>query len=189
MEDVTHYEPKTYWHTNFSTERLKETERLFNLALQSCKVEISSFGPKEDSLTEFGRSLSLLTMPIINDKQETLPFELSRPDTVQVLIEHGHLLCFGLRHFCENCIETDTEWDKYLRSLTPDLPTYCSDFAFDKLRIDEFMIFWQMVCKSLNSEQVDELISWYLENLALGQPYGSLLRETLKNRFEKCHQL
>jgi hypothetical protein len=57
---------------------------------------------------------------------------------------------------------SDSTWDTYLRSLTPDLPTYICDYLMvDVIGESKFEIVWQVIHHGLNPMQRNELLNWY----------------------------
>ena len=53
-----------------------------------------------------------------------------------------------------------TDWDRYIRTLTPDLPTRFSDFASELVSRDKVETLWHLI-STLDPHQKSLLIDWY----------------------------
>jgi hypothetical protein len=63
--------------------------------------------------------------------------------------------------FVDACLESQTPWDEFIRSLEPGLPELLPDLLISVLRERRFREFWHRMCERLSSTQRDELVSWY----------------------------
>lgn len=62
--------------------------------------------------------------------------------------------------FHTRCLESITEWDKYLRSLTPDLPHMLSDYASSIAVSAKFEIIWEYVHEHFTASERQQLLGW-----------------------------
>jgi len=63
----------------------------------------------------------------------------------------------------EELATSTTEWDIYLRRLTPDIPTYLSDFARTQVEVPtNFKGFWISLQRLINEEDRLTIVSWYV---------------------------
>jgi len=67
--------------------------------------------------------------------------------------------------FMAICEKSQSAWDQYTRTLTPEQPTALSDTLASVLCARRFETFWHSMRNRLTSKQADDLISWY-RNLA-----------------------
>ena len=64
--------------------------------------------------------------------------------------------------FAEVCLASKSQWDCYVRELTPTQPTYLADYLVGEvLAVKAFDLFWVNVKKQLRPEQLHDLIKWY----------------------------
>jgi hypothetical protein len=54
-----------------------------------------------------------------------------------------------------------SSWDRYIRQLTPDLPSFVPDALEVFLRARRFREFWHRIKKELSSDERERLIAWY----------------------------
>lgn len=59
------------------------------------------------------------------------------------------------------CLDSTSEWDIYVRSLTPGLPTFLADFAQEIVGTDRFRTFWAIAKADLMPAEREQLIAWY----------------------------
>jgi hypothetical protein len=79
-----------------------------------------------------------------------------------VLIEAWVKTSFDSLDLKQHNLNSVSKWDRYIRSLTPDLPSFLSDFvAAELLGARRFELFWGILRTNLESEQKRQLLGWY----------------------------
>jgi hypothetical protein len=155
-----------YWLTSFSDERREETRAMFeSLAKKSGAEEAVAETAKEwfemfDEDLKAGSLFEILTGDLLSDN----------------VIEDGPLPCSDIRavvarareeqdfteiDFNKLCTSSKSSWDRYMRELTPELPTSLSDTLLIFLRTRSFKALWTSIEGKLTPEQREELTSWY----------------------------
>lgn len=165
-----------YWNISFSKKRLQGTTTHFTNMLkmtyfsdkkidklyqyiknatdtdESEKTTLWLFGMLTEALLAEDTTLSALK---INQKK----IEIIKEEALKESNKKRYY------NFEKLALASTTSWDKYLRNLTPDLPTYLSDYAENYLaNFDIFRMFWFRISKRLNKSDLKVLIKWYIKN-------------------------
>lgn len=168
----------TYWGASFSDVRISATRHSFLENLRKSILGAAGVGQLSDALNAardsaefattswlFGALCDQLCGPM---DDVTLPkLSSTSLETVKSLWQlsasvepDGDLI--------ERAVKTSaTDWDKWLRNATPDLPTYLSDWAITRLRRpDRFRVFWAQLFWAVSQEDKRALKKW-LEDEAM----------------------
>jgi len=158
----------TYWLTSFAADRIDESNRHFIAALQRQNLDHATMGRITDiviwlsSEDPENRSVSLLadlTRQLIAHKAEN-PTGLSA--ITETVLGDAWETCEPKVPEIEGvCLRSATEWDRYILSLTPDLPTMLADYATSILRRNQLLCYWRIVEKTLLAAERSGLIGWY----------------------------
>jgi hypothetical protein len=162
---------KEYWLANFSTERLEQTQnKLWGLLRESGADESSTrriaalIGEGKSSTIENGTAWILvsITEQLFNNVLPT--DQVLNPAVKEVLAGAWSMwnnFDFPKINFKESCLASTSEWDKYIRSLTPGLPTSVSDFLDDIESQTKSQLLLTAINVQLTSTQRRELMTWY----------------------------
>jgi hypothetical protein len=161
-----------YWLVSFSPERVQQTRLMLQDLFRNVKpgeavlhrvnalVSGVRVAQVDDGSTWL---LTHLTQMLLNDSQEIadIKLDLVIKRTVSAAWEQ---LMIDLENIDFRALSEDSqsEWDKYIRSLTPDLPTYLCDYLMISiLGESKFEFIWDVVRRQLNAKQRRELLDWY----------------------------
>lgn len=155
-----------YWLISFSPEHYQETRaRVEALSKKYGAEEVVLRAAEEWSAVseedmKAGWLFESLTEDLLSDDASLtgymLDFELraimleARKDQHSTVID-----------FAEVSTRSRSSWDRYIRQLTPDLPTYLSDMLFTFLKARSFKAFWTSLLGKLTQGQREELTAWY----------------------------
>lgn len=161
-----------YWHTDFSAERLKKTALMLQTCLDNCHIDKLAVDrvnaliaqKKATPVDENVRWTFIhLTQLLSQDAPEIKNLKLD-PASKEAILNAWERCNQYLSEidFQELCLSSQTEWDRYLRSATPDLPTYLSDYVSTITATrDKFEFLWEFIKRHLSSTQQKEVLSWY----------------------------
>jgi hypothetical protein len=163
----------TYWNANFSDERVTRTASSFAESLgqtdisSAGRLQISSLLTSASRGSEEATTLWLfgaLTDQLVSGTSSTAPPSVAG-STLPVVRS-----LWAARSSSDNAPErleqaalaSETEWDRYLRSLTPDLPTFLPDWAGTALQQpDDFRRFWAQLFWVASREDRQSLRAWF----------------------------
>jgi len=164
-----------YWNVSFSKERLYETEKMFLSTLEKYSLSDKCIMKLQEIMEECtgenekeSAQLWLFWMVTIeisnqNNVRNILPLD---DENKKMLID----AISEIERVCEREIvkksatESATEWDIYLRGLTPDLPLSLLDFALENcIQKQKFRAFWEDVSAKLRATEKKALLDWYLD--------------------------
>lgn len=161
-----------YWLVSFADSRILETEECFFRSAKNSGIEKSIMAniiskKSQESVIKDNASwifASLNEMAISGTEKINGISELD--PTLRNLVGVLWRECdIDEIDFEEVCLSSDSQWDKYIRSVTPDLPTMLSDFVSAELvPKDRFAYFWEKVSLRVNPKQKDMLVQWYKES-------------------------
>lgn len=173
-----------YWDISFDEQRERKTKKNFvdDLTRKGIQPETST------------RLVNALTSAINNDSRDVATTIWLFQMICEMLREKDHgisaeLLDFEILQklrqelnsqkeavapidFESVAFESETEWDKNLRAMTPDLPTFLSDFANSNLQTaSEFKLLWCSLANKLSNHQRKSLVAWLIaESRKLADP-------------------
>jgi hypothetical protein len=163
-----------YWNISFSNERIADTEnkfvrrlRLIGLSDESIDCLIKNQN-KEVLDDEVGNTLWLLwsLTEYFANSSENLKLDNFGQNTKKIFLNaYRNVNESDLPATLEDAFKTtDTEWDMYLKDLTPDISSYLCDYAEINITgIQKFHIFWINLQKALDVEVRKVIIQMYLE--------------------------
>lgn len=156
---------KQYWDIDFSVVRARKTRSMMENLLSKCKLEYAISDrinrlasademPIDDgtrwlivSMTEQLLDNSLDASPPLDDRiKSMLDQDWKQRDEVDLK---------------EQSLASASDWDKYLRSTTPDLPSMLADYAASMISHDKFEVLWALISTRLTPNQRHELFDWY----------------------------
>jgi hypothetical protein len=160
-----------YWLVNFSNERLNETRRLLTAALRKCDVSLATFrriseladGQQSATVDEKTKWLVTSISEQILQGCPGLDFQPSRAAD-QALQKVRHIVGPDKRldiSFEELCLKSQSQWDIFIRGLTPDLPTKLSDFLASIATVSYFDQLWAAINSELLASEKHELLECY----------------------------
>jgi hypothetical protein len=134
----------------------KTIDRLF-----SSLIEITSKGTHVQSITQ---SVFSMITDLIKEKDSNYSLNNLNSEIASHFISSldkyskSDLIDFELINLSSN-----STWDKYIRNLTPDLPTLLSDRVSISMSVNgEFKKFWCTMIIGMKPSHVKELLNWYV---------------------------
>lgn len=162
---------KEYWHVSFAEERLKETYCMFEALLQKCEADtltidrinalIEGVGiPQMDEAT--GWLVLTITEQLLGGSlTEGRPLNATVRDAIENMWKMVNRPDFRDVDFARLSLDSRSNWDGYIRSITPDLPTRLSDYVSGLATKNKFELFWGAINAHLSSGERRELLNWY----------------------------
>ena len=160
-----------YWNASFSSDRVNSTRKFLADGLGKYASDTSS-APlllsvdlhTEDPSQGFNESwaIDFLNRNLFDDSEDkfaTPPLDIAITDKLSCIIAE-----FGAARvsYSKLARESATNWDRYLRSLTPDLPTYLADFLSTELMPQlEIFTLWRHIRERLTTAEFLKLLAWY----------------------------
>jgi hypothetical protein len=164
---------KNYYLTVFSNVRINQTRSLFNTLLGKVKLgegvtkRLNALvSAEEDPRLDDGLRwlLTHITNLFLNESPLIQQHKLNPAirERLQKACDESGLFDPDGVDFEELCLDSTSQWDEYIRSLTPDQPTVLSDYLeTDLIRGDRFEIIWSLIHAELSPTQNEELMNWY----------------------------
>jgi len=155
-----------YWLTSFSDDRCRETEDLLRGVIRASGAGepglavVDEWIATSDEDLKAGSLFDGLTEDLVSDRCDE---QIGPPDPAvgkAVAAEWTKLIAPEL-DFEELCAQSKSTWDKQIRQLTPDLPTYIANTLSIFIRARHFKMFWASIQRELKPEQIKELVNWY----------------------------
>ncbi len=160
---------KEYWLISFARSRTQRTDAMLHSSLNECGVEKSTI-TRVDALiadktasgldSETSWLLTSITEMLVHNSLGAQANALE-PDIRNAVSAAWTRLHSGALDFESLSLESESAWDQYIRGLTPDLPTYLSDYVSAVVRQNEFEALWGFIKMSLRPNQKSELLRWY----------------------------
>src|SRR5712691_4459739 len=156
-----------YYHVEFSAARVDATWSTFDNLLKECEAEReiivdSLLADKSDTLLDDGTEwlITVLTERLLNDRATNEP-ELD--SEVLALLGGLRSVLAGRRgiDFSKLCLGSDSEWDKYTRSVTPEIPSMLGHEVSAILTRNDFGAIWNFINSRLTDAQKRKLLDWY----------------------------
>jgi hypothetical protein len=161
-----------YWNANFSDGRVSRTARSFVESLETTDVSSAGRLQISDLLTNASRGseeattlwlFGALTDQLVSGTSPATPPNMagSTLPVVRSLWAARSSSDNASEEFEQGALASETEWDRYLRSLTPDLPTFLADWAGTALQQpDDFRRFWAQLFWVVSKEDRRSLRGW-----------------------------
>jgi hypothetical protein len=173
-----------YWNTSFEEARLQRTQVGFVERLKKGGIQVAGIDRLLAVLDEAGKvgdrevETTIWLFGMISEMWEQGDAGVSSAslDAQVAQILKGELETrrdqAAQIDFEPIALSSKTPWDMELRGLTPDLPTFVSDFANVHFQVgDEFKLLWCGMASKLNPEQRKSLLDWYVtESRKLADP-------------------
>ncbi len=160
---------KEYWSTSFSKERIEKTISMFQSMLEHSDIEKSTrermneliSGKAESSLdTRTAWLLRSITQMIVTN---SLGDRSPRLDpAIREILVNAWAKQANTIDFQGLCLGSKSQWDEYIRSLTPDLRTYLPDYvSAEIIGQNKFASLWSTIKNNLTPKQRTELLGVY----------------------------
>ena len=162
----------TYWGASFTDDRISATRSSFIDSLRKTRLGAAGVSQLSDALNAASESAEFATTSwlfgALCDQLGSPTGDLTLPNLSSYSIETAKSL-WQLSasvepdgKLIERALKTSTtDWDKWLRKATPDLPTYLSDWAMTRLRRpDRFRVFWAQLFWTISREDRRTLKKW-----------------------------
>jgi hypothetical protein len=159
-----------YWLASFSIERIRETSARIERLLECSKVR----EPAARRITELAASRP---MSVVDDKTAWLLLSITQmlcdnsigegagslaPSAREILVKAYSACQADPEDFEEENLGSETQWDLYIRRLTPDLPTRLSDYVSTCiLKQSEFETVLNLVRAAVTPDQRESILNWY----------------------------
>lgn len=162
-------EVREYYHVNFSNERIVATRASFMELLDNCNLVSPEstnilFAINSKKKYESPSTLELLencTELLVTARWNELGIPLDGSIAL-VLTEAAKRKSPAETDFCELDLDSSTTWDLFVRSLSPDIPTFLSDLiSVDQRCVSKLDYTWCLACEQLTSKQQETLLNWY----------------------------
>ena len=153
-----------YWDIDFGVERVKKTRSMLDALLNKCKQpqsavdRISRLISGDESPIDDGTRWLLVSMTeqLLDGSVPAPALNAEIKEALrQVWIDSDSI------DFTELCLASRSNWDQYLRTITPDLPTTLADYVSAIANQSKFEILWGFVNAKLTPKARHELFSWY----------------------------
>lgn len=157
---------KEYWLTNFSDERKQETRLMLEGLVEKLGLDQVMAGPIRDwsdlsnEDLDAGALFATLTEEMLS--QEIAEHGPDVDGAIKSIVARAWdaAPCISV-DFEELCLDSKTDWDIYVRGLTPELPTALSDKLICFLRARAFRVLWLSIRELLTPSQREQLLIWY----------------------------
>ena len=158
-----------YWQVSFEDVRIRSTQSLLLAATRECKLEacdvellmrIVNQTPAEVDEANSISLLESLTQLLLSGGGDE---EAALPGGLVVSIEKSFSYPTMERaDIVVRCLNSDTDWDKKIRGLTPDLPDLLGDFFLSLYKqMHHFRQYWVAVVEKISTEERLLLLEWY----------------------------
>jgi hypothetical protein len=146
---------RTYWEADFDPQGLASARQALFRAIRGDAVEMSRAAPNSVQVE------ALLRMVLDSCISESTFGQQVGDDVAAEVRECVLRSASGVAAFNFEAIasRSESEWDVYLRSLTPDLPTHLSDFASEQVVGGEFASIWARLVSKLGSQSIQTIVS------------------------------
>lgn len=159
---------KQYWEIDFSPERVRKSRSVLEALLRRCELEeaaidrINSLISGQESPIDDGTRWLIVSMTeqlLDNSTTDGPPLHTAIKEALRKEWRQWHHL--GEVDFKELCLTSTSNWDRYLRSTTPDLPGMLADYVSAIASQSKFDVLWGFINAKLTVKQRHELLSWY----------------------------
>jgi hypothetical protein len=163
---------KEYWLISFDPTRLARTRREFFDALDRCRLGKAAIARLEEIAqgAAVNDAYDVKTTPVLASLTRHVVGDLIADSigvpaqAVTAKVEE----VWNAREevemdFEKLCLTSESEWDRFIRSTTPDLPMALADYLSEELVTnDRFVRFWNAISSKLSVEEKRELLDWYV---------------------------
>ncbi len=160
-----------FWNISFSAERIKNTRKclvkvLNNVGIGEKDVKTLDVGAEENN-SETIWLLRMITESLVQEDELYSKLELAKDDIEVVKKQYVDCERYDLYDILESeCLSSDTNWDVYIKRITPDLPNHTYLIAKEYLlEVSSFFLFWKRLTVLLSSESISDVKSWYSVNI------------------------
>jgi hypothetical protein len=159
-----------YWEVSFEDTRLFKTYESFFAAATESKLHVSDIdflrkiADQNQSEIEEGNNIFLLaslTQLLISDagREVIKDVPVMTVETITPIFEVSNL---SRSDIVPLCLNSNTDWDKKIRNMTPDLPDMLGDFLLSIYKqMHHFIQFWGRVVENTSLDERSQLIEWY----------------------------
>lgn len=172
---VNGVEAKEYYNVSFAFGRVMRTRELFMELLAQSEIDPCAASAIQSALDQKKYSqktletLEEVTGMLLQNMLNGVAPRLDRlvKQTLHKAWQHKQTLTEGwqsLDHvdFGQLNLASASQWDRYMRGLTPEIETCLSDLvSVDKKIVPALEYIWCLAGEDLNSDQKKELIDWY----------------------------
>jgi hypothetical protein len=181
-----------YYFISFAQERTTETERQFAALLQRANIpqkmidtffQFVSLDPESSS----ARWMVTMTTSMLVTRHQSLPTDEAIPaldGAITGLLARWYEQQPKRIEFGPICLSSTTDWDNYIRNLTPELPACLADYAqvglIDELSFGDL----RNALAQLTPSQRRQLEEWYsviIRKLTRADEVGSMVTAVLSN--------
>jgi len=172
---------KQYYHVDFSPERIDRTKVNFRRLLQRCTLSLAAveraiaIATRDDSLEIDEGTRWLIFMITEQVARKSLPQGAELGLAIRTTTQNiaGESTSRIRPRFKDACLSSRTEWDVYLRSLTPALPESLANYVSSIGDHDSFEFIWSEVRARFDERQRAEVMAWYKRagELLTGEPF------------------
>jgi hypothetical protein len=155
-----------YWSISFSRDRYRETRARLDSLSKTHGTEEAVIGAIEEwsALSDEDMKAGSLFESLTEDlffEGSTLPSYALDVD-LKVIISKVRDDQWSIAiNGADLSSRSKSSWDRYIRELTPDLPTYLADTLFSFLRAQHFKACWTLIVNRATKEQHTKLVAWY----------------------------
>jgi hypothetical protein len=167
-----------YWLASFAPERIEATRLkmdsiLGNAPASARKVFEHWYRMTDEELRILNILYSLTADIYTGDAKVRASLD---PETRQRVLAAFDLDAKGDIDFEDCSMNSRSQWDNYIKQVTPDLPTYLPDAVANFVRATTFREFWRLVQRVLDESQNRQLRSWYQSATSSRISLGSYLQ-------------
>lgn len=152
----------TYWHAHFDPERIQSTKRALLQAFRQDLVASRAISSAVQGSVPLEQSadvwlLSSMTEMLISSGDDTLTAKIVESARCAWQTAQGQA-----HDWRDICTRSQSNWDMFIKSLTPDLPCWLADFVTIELQsLDAFGMYWAEFTEAIGSTERNELVRWY----------------------------
>jgi hypothetical protein len=159
-----------YWLASFAPERTRETWAMLERLLEKAKIDPRVASQVRDlalghpsAMVDYTTAWLLVSITrMMCDNSLGDQVSALKPALRGIMIQAYSTIKHDSLDLETDNLQSGSQWDRYVRNLTPDLPTYLSDYASsDLLKGREFEAFWNAVRASATVAALRELVNWY----------------------------
>jgi hypothetical protein len=155
-----------YWLISFAEERLLRTQTLFDAAWTThdpdaaASKAINNWALTSESDCRDGWLLNSLTLHLLRNRKgnNEASFESAILNALERIQERHPGSDIDLDNIS---MASKTEWDMFIRSITPDLPQMLGDYISVLLSGQHFRVIWSALIAELPESNDRDLVEWF----------------------------